>query len=80
MKPYLLIPLLAFGLSACIKAPTLEERLEGKTGSEREKEAYNACLEESRYGSGRRSHSAQGWRIQALCKEMHKTNKEKEEL
>lgn len=74
MKRYLLIVLLAMGLSACVKAPTLEERLDGKTGTERDKEAYNACLEESRRSGGKHGHSAQGSRFWALCDEMNKVN------
>ena len=49
IKSYLLIPFMAVSLSACIKAPTLEERLSGKTGAEREQEAYYACIQRARY-------------------------------
>lgn len=77
IKPYLLIPIMALSLSACIKAPTLEERLSDKTGAEREKEAYHACLETARrkipggHSGNYTGHETRAW---TLCDAMHETN------
>lgn len=49
MKPSLLITLFSLSLSACLKATTLEERLAGKTGREREQELYYTCIQRANY-------------------------------
>lgn len=71
-KGLLILPLLL--ANACVKAPTIDERLAGKTGAAREEEAYDACLEESRHYGGRHGHSVQSSRFWALCDEMKKLN------
>lgn len=81
MGKFLVIPLLALSLSACIKAPTLEERLADKTGADREQELYYACIQRANYkvpgghNSAYVGHEARMW---ALCDEMHKTNTQEE--
>lgn len=81
MKPYLFIPLLAISLSACIKAPTLEERLAGKTGSEREQELYYACIQRANdkipggHDGAYIGHESRMW---AICDAMHETNTQEE--
>jgi hypothetical protein len=77
IKSYLLIPIMAVSLSACIKAPTLEERLSGKTGAEREKEAYHACIQRARYpvpGGHDGDYIGHETRMWTICDAMHETN------
>jgi hypothetical protein len=77
IKPYLLIPVAVLSLSACVKAPTLEERLADKTGAEREKEAYHACLERARYpvpGGHTGGYIGHETRMWSICDAMHETN------
>lgn len=79
---FLSVTVLALALSACIKAPTLEERLSGKTGDEREQEAYYACLERSRYpvpGGHFGSYIGHECRMWAICDAMHETNQQENE-
>lgn len=74
----LIIPIIVtLGLAACA-APTLEERLAGKTGSERMKELFYACIERSDYAipgghkNDYRGHERRQWR---LCDRMYETSK-----
>lgn len=81
MKHYFALPLLALSLSACIKAPTLEERLADKTGTNREQEAYYACLERARapipggHSGDYRGHESRMW---AICDAIHEANLEED--
>lgn len=76
MKIHILTALLIVSLTAC-RAPTLEERLAGKTGGEREGELYDACLETAHYpvpGGHPNGHVGHEIRMWAICDAMHKTN------
>jgi hypothetical protein len=79
--PTITLLLLTISLSACIKAPTLEERLVGKTGGEREKELYYACIQRannkipSGHDSAYIDHESRMWE---LCDVMHETNTQEE--
>lgn len=76
MKPYALIALFAFSLTSC-KASTLEERLAGKTGDERETELHNACVQRANYptpGGHDSSYVGHESRMWAICDAMHETN------
>ena len=79
MKQSLFLALLALSLNACIKAPTLEERLADKRDAEREQEAYYACLERSRapipggHSGDYRGHENRMW---AICDAIHEANLE----
>lgn len=81
LKIYLLIPMMAFALTGCFKAQTFDERLAGKTGEDREQEAYYACIERSDNaipgGHSREYHGHHG-RMRKLCDSMHETNVSKE--
>lgn len=64
-------------LAGCMKAPTLEERLSGKSGAARNQELYYACLERSRYaipGGHSRAYVGHESRQWTLCDEMKKLN------
>ena len=64
-------------LAACMKAPTLEERLSGKSGAERNRELYYACLERSQYtipGGHNKAYMGHETRQWALCDEMNELN------
>ena len=77
---FIMLVLLSLSVAACTK-PTLEERLAGKTGAEREQEAYSACLEYSRYPTpGGHPHGSRGQKIHMrnLCDAMHETHEQKE--
>lgn len=54
IKPYASLLLIALTLSACTSS-TLEERLAGKTGKERDQELYDACIEHATHSGGRHS-------------------------
>ncbi len=73
---YFFISAVALTLAAC-KAQTFDERLAGKTGAEREKEAYYACIERSDNaipgGHSREYHGHHG-RMRKLCDSMHEAN------
>lgn len=82
MKLFLLTFLLALSRNACITAPTLEERLAGKTGSERERELCHACIQRANYelpgghGNAYVGHEGRMWKI---CDETHRTNTQEKE-
>jgi hypothetical protein len=59
-------------LAGCAE-PTLQERLAGLSGAEREREAYWACLEKAR-----RTGRSQKRHFRALCDEMHETNSQED--
>lgn len=77
LKPIFVAIFLIIPLAACMKAPTLEERLSGKSGAERDRELYYACLERSRYSvpgghdGAYIGHESRQW---VLCDEMNKLN------
>lgn len=78
----LFIPLLALSLSACIKAPTLDEKLaDASSPAERNEILYSDCLQYVNYpipgGHTRQymGHEARQW---ALCDEMKKLNQHAE--
>lgn len=76
MKPYVLIGLLAIGLTGC-KAATFDERLAGKTGKDREQKAYYACIERANYpipGGHEADYVGHEGRMWAICDAMHETN------
>lgn len=69
--------MLIISLSACIKAPTLDERLAGKTGDERKKEAYYACIQRAHSkipGGHSSSYIGHESRMATICDAMHKVN------
>jgi len=77
MRKLFLFSLLALSLSACIKAPTLEERLADKTGADREQELYYACIQRAHYkvpGGHDSAYIGHESRMWAICDEMHNTN------
>jgi hypothetical protein len=79
MKRYVLAFLPALILLSCAQAPSLEERLKGKFGSEREKALYAACMERAHYpvpGGHGNSYLGHEWRLCAICDAMHQTNRE----
>lgn len=72
---------LSIVLGACVKQPTLEEKLASTTGPERERVAYEECLKQSRYpvpGGHDGDYIGHENRQWALCDEMHKLNQRKE--
>lgn len=81
LKSYVLIPIITLSLTGCFKTQTFDERLAGKTGEEREQEAYYACIERSDNaipgGHSREYHGHHG-RMRKLCDSMHETNVSKE--
>jgi hypothetical protein len=82
LKSYLLIPIIGLTLTGCFKSQTFEERLAGKVGTEREREAYYACIEKSDNaipgGHSGKNYAGHEHRMRKLCDEMHKTNLTKE--
>lgn len=77
MKLFRLPFLLAHSMNACINAPTLEERLAGKTGGEREQELYYACIQRVNYeapGGHKNAYVGHESRMWAICDEMHNAN------
>jgi hypothetical protein len=80
MKTCLIAALLIMGLTACT-APTLEERLAGKTGEDRETELHNACIQRANYptpGGHDASYVGHEGRMWAICDAMHATNTNEE--
>ncbi|NBX02591.1 MAG: hypothetical protein EBR02_00720 [Alphaproteobacteria bacterium] len=81
IRNYILIPFLIFSLAACIKAPTLEERIEGKVGSQRNEELHNICAERAKYhvpGGHNTSYIGHESRMSAICDAMYETNLQEE--
>lgn len=82
MKKAIPILIACFALAGCesFRAPTVEQRLAGKTGAERQQELYYICLErfdDPIYGGGHYpGHEAHR---EALCHHMDDLNKETEE-
>lgn len=77
MKPSLLITLFSLSLRACLKATTLEERLAGKMGREREQKLYYACIQLANYpmpGEHNDANARHESRMWAICDEMHNAN------
>ena len=76
MKSFVLIAFVALSFTSC-RAPSLDERLAGKTGEDRETELHNACIERANYSipgghnAGYIGHEARMW---AICDAMHETN------
>ena len=81
LRSFLICVTLIVPLTACFKAPTLEERLAGKSGAERDRELYYACIERSNdaisggHSSNYIGHETRRW---TLCEEMNKVNQMKE--
>ncbi|HOO81628.1 MAG TPA: hypothetical protein PK513_03910 [Alphaproteobacteria bacterium] len=82
MKKTIPILIACLALAGCesFRAPTVEQRLAGKTGAERQQELYYICLErfgDPIYGGGHYpGHEAHR---EALCHHMDDLNKETEE-
>jgi len=75
MKKITLIFILCFVFTGCSRALTVDERLEGKTGTARHQELYYMCLERSNdpiSGGGRYAFHEN--RRGTLCREMQKLN------
>ena len=72
---------LGIALGACVKQPTLEEKLASASGSERLRVAYEECLKRARYpvpgghNGDYIGHESRQW---ALCDAMHEANAAKE--
>jgi hypothetical protein len=70
--------LMLVAVTACVKQPTLEEKLASATGPERQRVAYEECLKRARYpvpgghDGDYRGHESRQW---ALCDAMQETNK-----
>lgn len=81
MKKAIPILIACLALAGCesFRAPTPEQRLEGKTGTERQQELYYICLErfdDPIYGGGYYpGHEAHR---EALCHHMNNVNEEAE--
>ncbi len=72
---------MALSVNTCIKAPTLEERLAGNTGSEREQELYYGCIQRANYeapGGHNNAYVGHQGRMWAICDERHETNTQEE--
>lgn len=68
-------------LSACVKQPTLEEKLANAGGQERQRVAYEECLKQGLYsvpGGHNRAYIGHENRRWALCDEMNNLNHDKE--
>ncbi len=81
VKSIVALGVIALSVTACFKAPTLEERLAGKSGAERNRELYYACLERSRYsvpGGHTGDYVGHETRMWALCDEMNTLNQPRE--
>lgn len=72
------VTVLAISLTACIKAPTFEERLAGKTGAGREKEVYYACIQHANApipGGHSGDYIGHEVRMRTLCDDMRNVNR-----
>lgn len=76
-----ILGMMVLTVSACVKQPTLEEKLASASGSERQRVAYEECLKRARYpvpgghSGDYRGHEARQW---ALCDAMQETNQSME--
>lgn len=81
MKKALPILIVCLALAGCesFRAPSVEERLEGKTGAERQQELYYICLErfdDPIYGGG--YYPGSEAHREALCHHMNNVNEDAE--
>ncbi len=73
----LVLGVMALAVSACVKQPTLEEKLASASGPERQRVAYEECLKRARYpvpgghSGDYRGHESRQW---ALCDAMQETS------
>jgi hypothetical protein len=78
MKILSLTVAVALGLAGCA-APTLDQKLTGKSGQERMKTLYHECIQRANYhppgghGKDYRGHEARQWKI---CDSMYEATKE----